>query len=181
MGKLGLVAASLAVATALAAGCSEMTDGNPVAVPTDATDPTEPTIPTTRPSRTPPTSTPSPPPTTSTPGAQTLPANDQGYVFIETKSGKTRCQLSADSVGCEAQFTSPPETDDGPANGVIVTPDGELQWIVGNLGNIPVVTLDSGTYQAVGWTIATDSSGTSFTNSGTGHGMFVSIEKVDSF
>ena len=37
------------------------------------------------------------------------------------------------------------------------------------------------TYDAAGWTIAATESGTRFTNEHTGHGMFVSIEKVDTF
>ena len=39
------------------------------------------------------------------------------------------------------------------ANGVRLTPNGEVSWLVGNLGDIPVVTLDYRTYRAVGWTI----------------------------
>ena len=54
------------------------------------------------------------------PGAQVLPP-ENGYVFIETKSGKTRCQLNTEEVGCEAQFTNPPVLDGVPANGVRVT------------------------------------------------------------
>ena len=34
-----------------------------------------------------------------------------------------------------------------------VTVNGEVSWLVGNLGDIPVVTLDYRTYSAVGWTI----------------------------
>lgn len=171
-----LVKVGLAVGCILsAAGCTSTTDGTPIAVP-------DTTVPTT--GRTPPTSTlPGTPPPTSPrpPAGQTLPANEQGYVYIETETGKTRCQISTDSVGCEAQFSNPPKTENGPANGVIVTPDGELQWIAGNLGDIPVVTLDYATYQAQGWTIEATEAGTTFTNGGTGHGMFVSVERVDSF
>jgi hypothetical protein len=64
---------------------------------------------------------------------------------------------------------------------VNVTSDGNLRWLVGNLGDIPTVTLDYRTYAAVGWTIAAADSGTRFTNDRTGHGMFVSIERVESF
>jgi hypothetical protein len=82
--------------------------------------------------------TPGPPSTTvAAPGAQVLPP-ENGYVFIETKSGKTRCQLSAEEVGCEAQFTNPPVLDGVPANGVRVTVNGEVSWLVGNLGDIPL-------------------------------------------
>jgi hypothetical protein len=56
-----------------------------------------------------------------------------------------------------------------------------VNWIVGNLGDIPVVTIDYRTYSAVGWTIVATSDGTRFTSHRTKHGMFVSIEKVETF
>jgi hypothetical protein len=116
----------------------------------------------------------------SPPAAEVLPP-ENGYVFIETKSGKTRCQIDADSVGCEAAFTSSPVIDGTQANGVRLTTDGKMQWIVGNLGDIPVVTLDYRIYSAEGWTIVATEQGTRFTNNRTHHGMFVSIEKVETF
>ena len=67
------------------------------------------------------------------------------------------------------------------ANGVNVTADGTVEWLVGNLGDIPAVTLDYRTYRALGWTIVASSDGTRFTNGDTGHGMFVSIEKVETY
>ena len=67
------------------------------------------------------------------------------------------------------------------ANGVNLSADGTVRWIVGNLGDIPVVTIDYRTYSAVGWTIEATSDGTRFTNQRTRHGMFVSIEKVETF
>jgi hypothetical protein len=115
------------------------------------------------------------------PANQTLDPNEGGYVFIETKSGQTRCQISRTAVGCEAQFANPPVKDGVPANGVNVTSDGKIRWLVGNLGDIPTVTLGYRTYEAVGWTIAAAESGTRFTNDRTGHGMFVSIERVEAF
>lgn len=183
--KATFAAAVLVAATAALAGCTTWTNGKPVAEPSN---PTEPTFPTPRPSRTPPstpsstTGVPAPTPTTAQPpGGEALAPNEQGYVYIETKSGKTRCQISQTSVGCEAQFTNSPEQGGIPANGVTVSADGRFRWLVGNLGDITPVTLDYRTYQAQGWTIAADESGTRFTNSRTRHGMFVSIERVDSF
>jgi len=67
------------------------------------------------------------------------------------------------------------------ANGVDLSADGNLNWIVGNLGDIPVVTIDYRTYSAVGWTIDATEDGTRFTNQRTRRGMFVSIEKVEAF
>ena len=115
------------------------------------------------------------------PGAEALPPNDSGYVYIETKSGKTRCQIDEVAVGCEAQFTSSPMQDGARANGVNLSADGSVDWVLGNLGDIPVVTIDYRTYRAVGWTIVASSEGTRFTNDRTGHGMFVSIEKVQTY
>jgi hypothetical protein len=56
-----------------------------------------------------------------------------------------------------------------------------VQWVLGNLGDIPVVTIDYLTYQAQGWRIKADIEGTRFTNDRTGHGMFVSIDNVETF
>jgi hypothetical protein len=96
-------------------------------------------------------------------------------------TGQTRCQLDEESVACEALFTNAPMQDGVRPNGVNVTADGSLSWIVGNLGDIPVVTIDYRTYSAVGWTIDATADGTRFTNQRTKHGMSVSIEKVESF
>jgi len=128
----------------------------------------------------PPTSAgPSAPATTAPPIG--LAPDPSGYVFIETKSGKTRCQISRREVGCEAEFANSPIQDGEPANGVNVTSDGQLRWVVGNLGDIPAVTLDYQIYHAQGWTIDAASAGTRFTSDRTGHGMFVSIDNVYSF
>ncbi|HLR99414.1 hypothetical protein H7J77_12180 [Mycolicibacillus parakoreensis] len=174
---------------ALVAGCTTTIDGRPV--PGPGAGPPEPTFPsTTRPPVHSPTpSTPAPttpatpgPGTPSTPpGSTELPADDAGLVFIETKSGKTRCQISVNSVGCEAQFTDSPLRDGEHANGVRVTSDGDVEWVLGNLGAIPAITLDYRGYVAQGWTIDAGFDGTRFTNIDTGHGMFVSIERVDTF
>lgn len=185
--KLALAGAALLAAACLA-GCGNTTAGNPVC-PGCGTN-AEPNFPTSRPSATPPPTVALPPPsltvapgtpTAPSPGTQTLPANDRGYVFVETKSGKTRCQLNSQSVGCESQFENSPEVDGAPANGVSVTSGGTVHWVLGNLGDIPAVTLDYRTYAAAGWTIAADASGTRFTNDATGHGMFVAVEGVQSF
>jgi hypothetical protein len=172
----------LTLAVALT-GCQNSISGTAVINPKEPTEPTFPTSrPTTRPTAAPPkTLTPAPPSTNvAAPGAQVLPP-ENGYVFIETKSGKTRCQLSAEEVGCEAQFTNPPVLGGVPANGVRVTVNGEVSWVVGNLGDIPVITLDYRTYSAVGWTIDARQDGTRFTSDRTGHGMNVAIDGVQAF
>ncbi|OBA89592.1 hypothetical protein A5662_23805 [Mycobacteriaceae bacterium 1482268.1] len=175
-----LVACALA-ACALVAGCGSDIQGRPV---TPSAQPTEPSFPRSRPptskstAASPTTTRPTP---TSPPAAQVLPPDDSGYVFIETKSGQTRCQLNRQEVDCEAQFTNTPMQDGIRANGVTVSADGSMRFVVGNLGDIPVQTIDYRTYRAVGWTIEATSDGTRFTNEATKHGMFVSIEKVEAF
>jgi hypothetical protein len=68
-----------------------------------------------------------------------------------------------------------------------VTATGAFNWQDGNIGVGPSpgnndITLNYGqTYHFVGWTMLPSSDGTRFTNDGTGHGMFVSVENVSSF
>jgi hypothetical protein len=173
---------TLAVAlTALLTGCQSSTPGSPVISPNEPTEPSFPTSRPTRPTAAPPqTLTPGPSRTPTPPGGQVL-TPENGYVFIETKSGKTRCQLNTSEVGCEAQFTNSPVLDGTPANGVRVTTNGNISWLVGNLGDIPLVTLDYAIYSAVGWTIDAGEDGTRFTNDGTGHGMVVAVDGVQAF
>jgi hypothetical protein len=180
--KARLLLAGLFAIAAVIAGCQSGTDGTAVTSPESPTEPSFPTSRPIRPTAAPPkTVTPRPStPTAPTPGAEVLPP-ENGYVFIETKSGKTRCQINEDEVGCEAQFTNSPLQDGVRANGIRLTSDGAVEWIVGNLGDIPVVTLDYRTYRALGWTIVAGQDGTRFTNDGTGHGMVVAIEGVETF
>ncbi|MBY0443386.1 MAG: hypothetical protein K2Q25_14815 [Mycobacteriaceae bacterium] len=181
--RVGVTGGTLLVAAiALIAACSSTVAGRPAAVPWGGT---EPSFPSTRPSMSSPTTSTPQLPTQSTPRAPAdateLPPDPDGYVFIETKSGTTRCEIDTDSVGCEAPFTNSPIKDGEHANGVSITADGTVDWVLGNLGAIPVVTIDYRTYYAQGWTIVATDSGTRFTNSRTGHGMFVSIEKVETY
>jgi hypothetical protein len=188
--RWGLAAGSLLLSPVLVSampvsGCSSNIEGRPVASP--GAGPVEPTVPTPNPTITTPAPTttsggPTTPTSPTTPaGAIPLPPDQNGYVFIETKSGMTRCQINNDSVGCEAPFTNSPLKDGEHANGVSITADGTVQWVLGNLGAIPTVTIDYKTYEAQGWTINATAEGTRFTNDHTGHGMFVSIDKVNTF
>ena len=177
---------------ALIDGCTSTIGGSPVAAP--GAGPTEPTFPTPRPSTMTPapsttSPTPAPPPGPTGPGSPTtppagvipLPPDHNGYVFIETKSGITRCQINKETVGCEAPFTNSPLQDGEHANGVSISAGGNVQWVLGNLGAIPTVTIDYKTYAAQGWTIIANEQGTRFTNDHTGHGMFVSVDKVNTY
>lgn len=181
--KLALAGTALAAALSAAAlvSCSSSIDGRPVCPGCGIH--AEPTVPTARPPVQTPTALPAPEPSidAAVPGGTNLPTDANGYVFIETKSGKTRCQLNTESVGCESQFENSPLIDGTPANGVRVTSNGDLEWILGNLGAIPAVTLDYGIYNGAGWTILAEPSGTRFTNQRTGHGAFVAVEGVRAF
>ncbi|MGH3638188.1 MAG: hypothetical protein ACRDUX_04070 [Mycobacterium sp.] len=177
--KARLLAVGVLAAGVLLAGCQSTVTGNPQG---NGGNPTEPSFPTSQPSRATPTHTSPTPSRTAAPppAAQALPPQN-GYVFITTKSGQTRCQISATEVGCEAPFTNPPTVNGVPANGVSLTAGGQVEWISGNLGDIPVVTIDYRTYSALGWTIVATEDGTRFTNDGTKHGMFVAIQGVKVF
>ncbi|MGD9618743.1 MAG: hypothetical protein AB7G47_01430 [Mycolicibacterium sp.] len=171
---MGAVAA---VFTMVFAGCQSTITGTATRVPDSHI---EPNFPTPRPSR--PTAAPpsEPAPSVTAPGGEVL-QSQNGFVFIQTKTGKTRCQLNEQEVGCEAEFTNAPEIDGTPANGVRLNSSGQIDWVLGNLGDIPAVTLDYRTYSAVGWTIDASAEGTRFTNDGTGRGMLISIEGVETF
>ncbi len=181
--RWGLAGGSLLLSPVLVSalpisGCSSSIEGRPVAAP--GAGPVEPRFPTPGPA---PSATAPPAPTGPTTPSGTIPLrpDDNGYVFIETKSGQTRCQINKDTVGCEAPFTDSPLKDGEHANGVSITAGGAVQWVLGNLGAIPTVAIDYKTYEAQGWTISATPEGTRFTNDKTGHGMFVSVEQVDTF
>jgi hypothetical protein len=178
------VGSLLLTGSALIAGCSSVIEGKPIAAP--GAGPTEPSFPTPRQTVTAmPTAAPVPPPAPTSPnapvGAIPLKPDQNGYVFIETKSGVTRCQINSASVGCEAAFTNSPMQDGEHTNGVSINANGSVQWVLGNLGAIPTVAIDYKTYEAQGWTIDASADGTRFTNNNTRHGMFVSLQKVDTF
>lgn len=115
------------------------------------------------------------------PGTQVLTANDEGFVYVETKSKLLRCRLDTESVGCDSQFDNSPMIDGQPATFVSVSSAGTLRWIAGNLDNDPSITLDYGHYAAVGWTIIASPGGIRFTNDATAHGMYVGVEGVQYF
>jgi hypothetical protein len=113
----GRLLVGLLLAVTLLSGCHSTTHGNPVASP--GAGPAGPTFPKAEPS------IPTPAPSRPAPsGAIPLQPDDNGRVFIETKSGQTRCQIDSESVGCEAQFTNSPMQDDERTNGVNVTASG---------------------------------------------------------
>jgi hypothetical protein len=129
--------------------------------------------------------------------------------YVRTESGRVRCWVMANdqghgggpAVAYEASGPmSPPWNQwenkgfpQAPMSGtadlhwdlVVVNAAGAFHWDDGNIGAAhPTndVILNYGqTNHIQGWTILPSSDGTRFTNDGTGHGMFVSIENVYSF
>lgn len=121
---------------------------------------------------------PPPPAAAPSPGVVTLRPSRGGMVYIVTKSGKTNCQISDYEVGCQAPFTNSPFVGGHRANGVKFSANGALEWISGDLGDIPVVPIDYRTYRALSWTIIASFEGTEFTHDETGRSVFVSVDRV---
>jgi serine/threonine kinase PknH len=116
------------------------------------------------------------PPSTTTsaaPTGVTLPANSFGYVAVATKMlGGIRCQLKEDNVGCESQFFK------WPKNGVEITPDGNIRFWEGNLGESVDTPMDYQTYHAVGWTVTLTARSLTIVNDHTGRGAVLTPETV---
>jgi hypothetical protein len=113
----------------------------------------------------------------------TLPANQYGYVAVQTASGDTQCLVEITFIGCQTDGTKwqPHADGSGPYHGVRVNTDGTGSWVDGNLGAAAPTTLADQTYRAQGWTIVSGPSGMRFTNDKTGHGAVVSIQSVQPF
>ncbi|MGV9803092.1 hypothetical protein ACWDTP_34060 [Mycobacterium sp. NPDC003449] len=111
--------------------------------------------------------------------AKTLNPDSSGNVYISTAAG-LRGIVASDWLGVEAPFTCPPTIDGYRADGVRITTDGALEWIVGNIGNIPVVELAPGAYNAVGWSLVVTYDGSlEVTNASTGRTVAVSLYSVE--
>jgi len=127
----------------------------------------------------------------------------QASQYVRTESGRLRCIVGPDKVACEASgpgstgfpqapMSLPESQCRNPCPGGVhfdlaeVTTSGAFNWKDGNIGgggtpqNDMVLTYGQN-YDVQGWTILPSSDGTRFTNDGTGHGMFVSVENVASF
>lgn len=117
----------------------------------------------------------------------------EGQLIVRTQSGNTRCVVGTPAVACEYYglpgfgngriFTD--SFGDHHSNIASVTSSGGFDWSYGDIpGSEPQkdVPLSYGQiYHFRGWTLRTSESGTRFVNDATGHGMFVSIERVTPF
>lgn len=82
-----------------------------------------------------------------------LQPDSHGQVYISTTL-IFRAMITAEFIGCEADFAYAPKIDGYQPTGVKVEADGTVTWILGNLGLLPVTQLTQGTYSALGWTIS---------------------------
>ena len=111
--------------------------------------------------------------------ARALNPDAAGQVYISTAAG-IRGIVSAEFVGCQAQFTCSPTIDGYQANGVQAFANGTVDWIVGDLGNIPVVELPEGSYTALGWNLTVTNDGAVHaTNAGTGKAFSIHQDRVE--
>jgi hypothetical protein len=170
--RLSLGAAVVLVAAGMASGCATTIDGRPVVNPVRAT------LPSFRPAP----SIPTPPRTTPSSGfPQELDPNTKESVVIVAESDETRCKITRADVQCETQFAHAPLIGAQRANSVYVTADGAVRWMVSNLVVIPAVKIDYRVYYGLGWTIVANRDGTRITIDRTGHGMFVSVDRVETY
>lgn len=117
--------------------------------------------------------------------------------YVRTQSGAVRCLVMASDqrhggapgVACEhgPGFPQAPMSRDGThLDLAVIHASGDFNWDDGNIGGGGTpqndLVLNYGqTYHLQGWTINPGEDGTRFSNDGTGHGMFVSIDNVSSF
>jgi serine/threonine protein kinase len=111
--------------------------------------------------------------------------NTDANVAVRTKSGRTICLISSGKVRCEAKFTHLPVQTSVSQTGfsdISVDSQAQLEWDEATIGTPPdIEQLEYATYHWLGWTVVAAKDGTRFTNDATGHGMFVSVGKVDGF
>lgn len=114
------------------------------------------------------------------PPAVNLTPDAHGLVYVAT-SAIFRALISTEFIGCEADFTSAPLVEGYQPTGVRVESDGNLTWILGNLGHLPVVKLAAGGhYTALGWAISVaDDGGIEATNTTTGKAFAIHPDRAE--
>lgn len=103
--------------------------------------------------------------------------DDYGQVYVRSADG-IRCVITTTDICAQYDvFAEAPQIDGQSANGVRVSSEGELTWVLGDLGDIPVIDL-SGTYEytANGWDFTSRDGALRLVHAGTGHGVLVTIQ-----
>jgi len=86
--------------------------------------------------------------------------DSSGQVYVTTVGG-IRCAISEAELCCQNDyFTETPMINGHRSNGVRISTTGQLSWVVGDLGDIPVVELSADRpYDVLGWTLSTTTDG----------------------
>lgn len=125
------------------------------------------------------------PPLTPTPKSTVQPDDSSppisnGAAYIITRSGKTACRLTGQSVDCYVQFNANADKEvinGKPMTGVSFMVDGSQRWLTDGRGDHDYTTLEYGAvYHALNWTIKSYDQGTIFINDVTGMGMMISAQ-----
>lgn len=100
------------------------------------------------------------------PAIEALLPDDYGQVYVSSPE-HIRCVITTGEVCAQYDvFTESPLVEGGQANGVRISPAGQLTWVLGDLGGIPAIDLDATyDYTALGWTISARGGAVHLTNS----------------
>ena len=109
-------------------------------------------------------------------------AGSGDYLAVATASGLISCLVRPGRIGCETPASHWQLHEDGtPYHSVSFDADGSIEWVDGQMGNLPRTTIGHRPYKALGWTIVAIEDGLRFTNDETGHGVCVTPRKVEGF
>lgn len=112
----------------------------------------------------------------------TLEPNARGYLAVATDSGSISCLVQPAWIACETPAANWPLHEDGtPYHSVKCNADGSIEWADGQMGDLPRTTIGDAVYRALGWKIMAVEEGLRFTNDETGHGVYVTTQKVEGF
>lgn len=111
----------------------------------------------------------------------TLTPDSRGQVYISTDA-IFRALITAQFIGAEADFTYATPLDGYQPTGVKVDADGSVTWVLGNLGQLQVIRLTEGAYNALGWNITVaEDGGMQITRTETGKAFIIHPQCVEAF
>ena len=116
---------------------------------------------------------------------------DGDMLSLETQSGRIWCEVTTiqrntptgPTFGRDSAWCQGPFEQNADANQVGTSGDGAIHWQGANMSSASArLKMQYGqTYNWGNWTVYADATGTRFTNTRTGHGMFVSVKNVYGF